>query len=182
MECTPGLGDRRVRQSNPSTRRGSRHSMNTGMRVCALPILVTLFCSSLYAQTPLLQPGTPLRVSARGLELTGELVRWDADSLVVRPHHAVALSEVLHVERKVSRSRSGGAARGALWGAGVGAVVGALVLLMDEGCEGSGCWEVNLPMGAAIFGGLGASVGVLIGAALPGSRWEPVPLEPRISN
>jgi hypothetical protein len=161
--------------------------METGMRASALPILVTLFCSSLYAQTPALEPGTPLRVSARGLVLTGELVRWDADSLVVRPHHAVALSEVLQVERKVPRSRSGGAARGALWGAGVGAVVGTLVLLVDEGCGGgSGCWirskEGEVLMGAALFGGLGAGVGALTGAAVPGKRWEPVQLELRISN
>lgn len=157
------------------------------MRAWPLPILVTLFCSSLYAQTPSLEPGTPLRVSARGHELTGELVRWDADSLVVRPHQAVALSDVVQVERRVSRSRSRGAARGALWGAGVGAVVGTLVLLVDEGCGGGpGCWirskEGEVLMGAALFGGLGAGVGALTGTVVPGNRWEPVRLELRISN
>ena len=157
------------------------------MRACALPILLILFCTSLYAQTPSLEPGTLLRVSARGIDLTGELVRWDADSLVVRSHDAVALSDVAQVERRVSRSRSRGAARGALWGAGVGALVGTLVLLADEGCGGgSGCWIESrageVLMGTALFGGLGAGVGALIGVSFPGDRWEPVQLELRISD
>lgn len=149
------------------------------MRASALPILVTLFCSSLYAQTPSLESGTPLRISAPGLELTGELVRWDADSLVVRPHPAVALSDVLQVERKVSRSRSGGAARGALWGAGVVAAVGALAAGSCQACSSRG--KEVLVVGV-VMGGLGAGVGALIGAAFPGNRWEPVQLEVRISN
>ena len=140
------------------------------------------------SRTPSLEPGTQLRARGQGLELSGEFIRWDADTVVLRTsgpgagyqaERALAITDIERLERGVTRSRGRGAARGALWGVLVGGVVGVLVgaaqetncfLCPDSHAEGAA-------IGGTLLGGLGAGIGALVGVMAPGTRWEPVALE-----
>jgi hypothetical protein len=156
------------------------------MRGSILSILPLLFATSLSGQTPSLEPGMPLRAHAYGTTLSGELVRWDADSLVIRSEgasqsatraeRAIAVSDLLRLDRETPRTRGRGAARGALWGVAIGGAVGLLAgaaqetncfLCPDSHTEGA-------MYGGAILGGLGAGIGTVVGALAPGTRSEPV--------
>jgi hypothetical protein len=172
------------------------------MRRPILSILLLLLASPLEGQTPRLESGAPLRVHARGFTLSGELVRLDADTLVLRPagtgrpagmgrpavlgvDRAIAMSDVLQLDRKVPRTRGQGAARGALWGVIIGGVTGAFLGAIEEPCNPSRGFCIGpesraegLLLGGAVLGALGAGVGALVGTAWPGSRWEPTALEP----
>jgi hypothetical protein len=146
---------------------------------------------SLLPRTPLLAqgpaPGTPLRVEARGYTIAGELIRWGADSLVVRfedgpaGRQAIAVSDILSLETAIPRSRGRGAARGALWGGAVGGILGAVVGALEaRDCP---CYLIESEAdgafwGGVIFGGLGLATGALAGAIVPGERWEPAELPP----
>jgi hypothetical protein len=160
------------------------------MRRPILSILLLLFAAPVDGQTPPLESGAPLRVHARGFTLSGELVRLDTDTLVLRPagattdlrsDRAIAVSDVLRLDRKVPRTRGRGAARGALWGGVIGAVVGAVAGAADEPNDsglGAGWTRTDTAqLGAAVLGGLGAGVGALIGTVWPGTRWEPTTLD-----
>jgi hypothetical protein len=171
------------------------------MRRSILSIMLLFFVSPLAGQTPPLEPGAPLRVHARGFTMSGELVRWDADTLVVRSigigrpagtgppadvtaNRAIAMSDVLRLDRKVPRTRGQGAARGALWGLIVGGVAGGFLGAIEEPCDPDQ-WCIgpsSRPEGAlllgGILGGLGAGVGALVGTAWPGTRWEPTGIDP----
>jgi hypothetical protein len=156
------------------------------------PVLVLSLLLSMLPGAPLLAqglaPGTPLRVEARGYTVAGDLVRWGADSLVVRPEdssdragpRAVAVSDILRLETAIPRSRGRGAARGALWGGAVGGILGAVVGALEaRDCP---CYLIESEAdgafwGGVIFGGLGLATGALAGAILPGERWEPADLE-----
>jgi hypothetical protein len=164
------------------------------MRRLVLPALFPLFtllllsAHPLLGQTSSLEPGTRLRVNIQGFELSGEFVRWDGDTLVVRPEsagpgiradQATASSAIQRLDRSVPRSRGRGAVRGLLWGALIGGLAGAglgavqetdCFLCPDSHTEGA-LW------GATALGVLGTGVGALVGVIVPGTRWEPVPLE-----
>src|SRR5688572_14145422 len=102
----------------------------------ALFVALALLLLSAYpvlGQVTPLEPGTRLRVHAHGLQLSGEFLRWDGDTLVVRPEsagpvvrtdRATAASAIQRIERGVPRSPGRGAARGALWGGIFGGVAG----------------------------------------------------------
>lgn len=109
------------------------------------------------------------------------------DTLVVRPsgagpearsNRALALSEVMRLDQKMPRSRVRGAARGALWGVAIGAVTGAIIGAA-YGPEPQG-WAPTDTMAEAVLQGViflgvpGAGIGALVGAVVPGTRWEPV--------
>ena len=153
------------------------------MRESLLTVFAILSFSPLSAQTPGIEPGTPLRISARGFTVAGEMVRWNADSLVLRVEdgnlpvrQAIALGEIDGVEAQVSRSRGRGAARGALWGGVIGGAIGGVLGLVAAADQQSGDGEGFL-IGGAIVGGLGAGVGSLVGLLLPVEKWSPVPTE-----
>jgi hypothetical protein len=171
------------------------------MRSPIFSILLLLFASPLAGQTLPLESGAPLRVHARGFTMSGELVRWDADTLVVRSigigrpagtgppgdvtaNRAIAMSDVLRLDRKVPRTRGQGAARGALWGLIIGGVAGGFLGAIEEPCDpgrgfciGPDSRAEGLLLVGAVLGALGAGVGALAGTAWPGSRWEPTALE-----
>lgn len=157
--------------------------------------LFLLFVRPVLGQTPSLEPGTRLRVHADGLQLSGEFIRWDGDTLVVRGEnevpgvrsdHVTAISEIQRLDRGVPRSRGGGAARGAKWGGAIGFIAGAVLGAVDQhNCAEEGkylCFTGNpeikgaLAIGA-LYGGLGAGIGALVGVIHPGTAWEPVPLQ-----
>jgi hypothetical protein len=155
-------------------------------------LLLSMLLLGVPLQAQSLEPGTPLRVHARGYTVAGDLVRWETDSLVVRPEtpsddaglradRAVALSDILSLERAVPRARGWGTARGALWGGAVGGIVGAVVGGLDaRDCPCyliQGEWDGAF-WGGVILGGLGAAVGALVGNIAPGQKWERVELEP----
>jgi hypothetical protein len=154
------------------------------MRASALALFAALIVSPLNAQTPSIEAGTPLRVDTRGSLVEGDLVRWTADSLVVRREEgesaadfradrAIAVGEILGVEARLSRSRGRGAARGALWGGAIGGGIGGVLGLVAAGDQQSGDGE-GLLIGGALVGGLGAGIGALIGVMVPGMIWKPV--------
>ena len=149
--------------------------------------LLLLSAYPVLGQTPSLEPGTRLRVHIDGFKLSGEFVRWDGDTLVVRPEgagqvvradHATAVSAIRELDRSVPRSRGRGAARGLLWGTVIGGITGAGLGAMAETdcflCPSS--HTEGAMYGAAILGVLGAGVGALVGVIVPGTTWEPVPL------
>jgi hypothetical protein len=162
------------------------------MRRSVLSIVLMLFASPLAGQTPSLESGAPLRVHARGFTMSGELVRLNADTLVLRPqgterdadlgsHRAIAVSDVLRLDRQVPRTRARGAARGALWGLVIGGVAGAVLGAIDGPCKprcyfGPATRSEAVLWGGAALGLLGTGAGALVGTAWPGSRWEPAPL------
>jgi hypothetical protein len=84
------------------------------MRRSLVSILLLLNVSPLRAQTTSLETGTPLRAHARGGRLEGNLVRWEADTLVLwskgpsstgpSADRAIALSDVERLELSIPRS------------------------------------------------------------------------------
>jgi hypothetical protein len=161
--------------------------MTVALAIFAVAVLL-LLAPPLLGQTPSLEPGTSLRVHADGLTLSGAFVRWDSDTLVLRPEgtasglsaeRAIAVSEVLGVDHKVPRSHGRGAARGALWGALIGGVVGVMVGAVQETdcflCPSS--HTEGAVMGGVALGVVGTGVGALVGVIVPGEQWEPVPLD-----
>jgi hypothetical protein len=153
------------------------------MRELVLSFIAVLSCHSLLAQTPGIEPGTPLRISARGFTAAGEMVRWNADSLVLRledgsspNRQAIALGEIVAVEAQVSRSRGRGAARGAFWGGVIGGAIGGVLGLVAAADQQSGDGE-GLLIGGAVVGGLGAGIGALVGVLVPVEKWSPVPTD-----
>lgn len=85
---------------------------------------------------------------------------------------AVPLPAVRRLE--VSRGRRGYARTGALIGAGLGVVAGLAAVGADDGQGSTGAGIVVVPLGAALYGGVGA----LIGTFVRRERWEVVPLDP----
>jgi hypothetical protein len=165
---------------------------------CGLVLVVQLLGASwLQAQqVPELTEGSRIRVSTepdvvRPNPLVTTLVRLTPDSMTVMassggadlaiPHSAVTRLEV-----------SGGKQGRALRGLGIGMVAGAVVgglawALGSSSCEGELCGTgfddaLSATVGAValVAGALGgATVGLIIGAASPGERWDPVPLADR---
>ena len=160
------------------------------MRTPIVTALAVLVAGPLFAQTARVEPGTPLRVSAGGHTLAGELLRWNADSLVLRldeggspvdprPERAFDAAGLGRVEALLPRSRARGAGRGALWGGLVGGLIGGVALAADDCYTNSAflCPSSRMEgflIGGAVIGGLGAGVGALIGVLAPGERWTPV--------
>ena len=158
------------------------------MRRRVLVILLLLTPPPLYGQSASLEPGMLLRVQARGFDLEGNLVRLEADSLVVwtgtgstasgPADRAIAVSDIDRLELGIPRSGWRGAGRGALWGGLAGSLLGTLIGAGMETdcflCPSSRGEAVAI--GAIFVGGLGAGVGALVGAAFPGTRWESAPL------
>ena len=106
------------------------------------------------------------------------MVRADgaAQSPDLRAKRAIAVADILRLDREMPRSRGRGAARGALWGVAIGGAVGLLVGAAQETncilCPKS--HTQGAMIGGAFLGGLGAGIGAVVGALAPGTRSEPV--------
>lgn len=121
------------------------------------------------------------RQTAPAERIDGELVAWERDRLVIRPPGQAADRSIplatlerleLHAGRK-SRPVRGLLIGGAV-GSGVGLAVGLLAMADDGGFIDFGP-EILAPS-AAIFGGVGAFTGLIIGST-PRDGWEEVPLD-----
>lgn len=162
------------------------------MRSFLFTLVAVLVSSPLLAQTSRVEPGTPLRVSAHGYTLAGDLLRWNADSLILRledgeslvdprPERAIAVPDIGRIEAQLPRSRARGAGRGALWGGAIGGLIGGVALAADSCYTNRTALDLcpssraqGFLIGGALIGGFGAGVGALIGAVIPGERWTPV--------
>lgn len=141
--------------------------------------------TSLLAQVtqPPVQEGDRVRVLADGARGVFTVIRVDVDTLTLESPSSVGPRRLgvhsirrLHVNRG-PRSVGAGALRGAGMGLGVGAITGAIFGLASGDDEGSFI-AFSAEQKALVFGvtfGLGgAALGGVLGAALPGERWERV--------
>jgi hypothetical protein len=158
--------------------------MNRKLAAVSLSILVALPSREvLAAEPPPLEPGRLVRIWTDGLskpEFEGIVVSLDDSTItleVARRHtRTTVLRDRIAALDVSAGARSGG--RQALAGTLVGALAGACTGLV-VGSDDHGLFSPNLqgPM-AAVFGSLGALVGLLVGAALPaGQKWKKVPAE-----
>jgi hypothetical protein len=168
------------------------------MPACGLVLVVPLFgVSWLQAQqAPEVIEGSRIRVSTepdvvRPNPLVTTLVRLTPDTMTVIASSggaelAIPNSAVTRLE--VSGGKQGRALRGLGIGLVAGTVVGGLAwALGSSSCEGELCGTgiddaVSATFGAValVAGALGgATVGLIIGAASPAERWDPVPLADR---
>jgi hypothetical protein len=143
------------------------------------------------AQAPRLKPGARIRFDAPSLDgrLTGTLVAWGSDTLVVRVdgdaaglNLMVPVDSVTHID--VRRER-----RMTLEGAGLGVLGGTLLALLaspdcvDENGETTAlaclAYKVspNLDTRVAVLGGVGGLLGTIIGSETKKATWAPVHLE-----
>ena len=140
------------------------------------------------AQAPLLEPGTRVRVQAPGLggRLTGTLVAWESDTLIVRvdgeglglivPRDSVVRIDVEKGRRMI--------AEGVLLGGLAGALL-ALVASPESRDENGECdlpchaYEVSPDLGkrVTILSLVGVVVGGIAGAGSEKRTWVPVDLD-----
>lgn len=122
-----------------------------------------------------------------GASLTGELLRLDADSVVVRTSGgpvAAPRARVREIAVNTGRRPLGSAVwRGAVIGAGIGALVGAADALASYEPCGPGDFLCPSRGGATAIGGIaGAIAGSLVGGVIGGvarrDRWAKVALAP----
>ena len=156
--------------------------------VLSLLALLTLPDCAPGAQAPLLEPGARVRLSARGLggQLTGTLVAWEFDTLVVRVD-GEGLGLIVPRD-SITRIDVRGERPMILEGVGVGVLGGALLGLIaspDWVDENGECmlaclaYEVSPDVGTrvAVLSVLGAVLGGLAGSGVKADTWTPVRLE-----
>ena len=148
--------------------------------------------SSISADTVMdLSPADRLRITTEDRRREFALQGVRQDTLVVlekgsESHSGIAISDIEALDIRVPSTRGRGAARGFAVGffAGFmsGAVIGYLAGDDDNPCSGQELclWpptrEEGATLGAFFFGVGGAILGTLIGAAHPGTYWQPVEL------
>ena len=169
------------------------HAPRSALLVAAL--LLTTSVDLFAQQEPPVVVGDRVRVSWLGnAPMVCNVRAFKADTLVVDVEDLSAPLELpitLVKKVEVSRQRSNagrGALTGGLIGAAVGSIFGVLVwsdspsnpctgsLFSNEPCTVDWGPEA-VPVFAGILGGVGAGVGLLIGAASHSERWQEVPLE-----
>jgi hypothetical protein len=162
---------------------------------CGVVLVVQLLGASWLPaqQVPEVKEGSRVRVSTepdlvRPNPFVTTLVRLTPDSMTVVASSggaelSIPNSAVTRLE--VSGGKQGRALRGLGIGMAVGTAVGGLAWALGSGsCEGELCGTGIDDAVSATFGSLalvtgalgGATVGLLIGAARPAERWDPVPL------
>ncbi len=157
-------------------------------RITSLVVALILTASAdLFAQQePPVAPGDRVRVSRLGTvpPLVSTVLAFKADTLVLDAEDRVAPLEVpLSLVKKVevSRGQKSNAVSGALWGGLVGAAFGAILgVAAWSGSDSDDFISFGpeaVAVGAGVLGGVGAGVGLLIGAATRSDRWEEVPLD-----
>jgi len=142
-------------------------------------------------QAPRLKPGARIRLDAPNLggRMTGTLVAWEADTLVVNVEgDAPGLGLIVPVD-SVTRIDVGRERRMTLEGAGVGVLAGTLLALaaspdwVDENgdCTTPACmaYEVSphLDTRLAVLGAAGALLGAIVGAETTTESWVRVSLQ-----
>jgi len=168
-------------------------------RTAALFFLGLLAVGSVYAQdSRVLESGAQIRFTlladdlaeqARVSDATpvrGTFVGLGADSLEFRSSltneiNRVPIDRLTRFDRRRSRNAGEGAVRGLKWGAPIGGAfglaVGAACADADEWWLYDGCSAGEVVLVSVVMAGVGGGIGALIGAALPGERWEPVSLQ-----
>lgn len=104
----------------------------------------------------------------------GLVVAQESDTLRVHTGNgtqAISWNAIRHLE--LSRGRRGHGRLGALIGAGVGVAFGLATVGSDDGQGSTGAGVVIIPLGAGLYGGLGA----LIGSLIRKERWKEVAVE-----
>jgi hypothetical protein len=139
-------------------------------------------------------PGTRVRITSSDSRLTGKIVAASPDALIVsvkKGREPVTVARDAITRFELGHRRTSG--KGALRGAGIGLLAGgvggaALGVALDSPDDWFSGGELAAG-GAIVFGGAGALIGALVGAASPGERWETVPthrvrvgLTPRIGR
>jgi hypothetical protein len=133
---------------------------------------------------PVLEPGARVRVStapqaSKPAWIVGTVIAVTGDRLAIRPQHDsggpidIARNTVTRLE--LSRGRHSkaltGLGVGFLVGAGTGAILGSAVL----GGRDIAPSDAKL-IGAGLVGGVGALIGLAVGAGSKSERWQPVPV------
>ena len=158
------------------------------------PRLTSLILAALLAgaAAPALAQDTTLTPDARVRVIAVGADRWVIGKLLAPPGDTVTVLDGDSGERtalataglarfEVSRGRRRQTARGAKIGAAVGGVlVAVLAAVTYEECSGFCVGPDPGPAGSAVLGGLlggvfGLGVGALVGSAVTGERWVPVP-------
>jgi hypothetical protein len=163
----------------------------------AVSALVLAVLPFLAPSTPLaaqdslpLAPGAHVRIWAPTLsehKQVAEVVAVRGDTLMLHTSDGgwvLPLANVRSLEVSRGRRSSGerlarGAGFGLLIGGGLGVLLGALTPLTGEAADvDRGDWVL---FGGLTGGASGAVIGGLVGVAIPGDRWQQVPLRRRVS-
>lgn len=147
--------------------------------------------SALGQESRPLDSGAQIRftLAGQGVEdvaVSGTFVNLSADSLAFRSTltndiRTVPIERLTSFDRRSSRTAGEGAVRGLKWGAPIGGVFGLAAGVacadQDEWWAYYDCSAGEVVLVSVVMAGIGGGIGALIGAALPGERWEPVSLE-----
>jgi hypothetical protein len=158
-----------------------RHLVLTASRRLVLGCLAILApLAAATAQLPEVRPGMRVRVVAPGElggRVEGTVVDRVPDTLRIavsgRSPVAVPVAAIRSIEIYRGRSRRPGAARGAKLGALTGLGLGLANAFFSD-CGGRYCETGYKAGGVIAFGGVGAGIGALIGAARGAELWERV--------
>ena len=165
------------------------------MRATLLPLcclaLVGVSRPAVGAQTPRLKPGARVRLDAPSLggRLTGTLLAWESDTLVVNvdgdaeglglivPADSVTRIEVRHEWRRTAE----GVVVGVLGGALLGAVASPDLVDENGECTPLACvaYEAlpHFDTRVAVLSVVGGLVGAIVGSETKAAKWAPVHLE-----
>ncbi len=158
--------------------------------LACLPVLLAPSRPAVCAQAPRLKPGSRIQFDAPSLggRLTGTLVEWESDTLVVRVDgYAAGLGLIVPVD-SVTRLDVRRERRMTLEGMGVGLLAGTLTALaadpdwVDENgdCTTLPClaYKVSPHLGTrlAVFNIVGVLLGAIAGSAEKTTTWAAVPL------
>ncbi len=161
-------------------------------RILGALILGFIFASTTLGQeSTVLSSGTLIRFtlaeqSPNDTAISGTFVNLSADSLAYRSAltnevRTVPIDRLTSFDRRRSRDAGEGAVRGLKWGAPIGGVFGLAVGVacadQDEWWVYNDCSAGEVALVSVVMAGIGGGVGALIGAALPGERWEPVSIQ-----
>jgi hypothetical protein len=154
-----------------------------------LGLIVT--STTLGQESTVLNSGTRIRFtlaeqSRNDSAISGTFVNLNADSLAYRSAltnevKMVPIDRLTSFDRRRSRDAGEGAMRGLKWGAPIGGVFGLAAGVacadQDEWWAYYDCSAGEVVLVSVVMAGIGGGIGALIGAALPGERWEPVSLQ-----
>ncbi len=146
-------------------------------------LLLATVASAANAQASTVAPGDRIRLRAPEVvsgRLTGTVLSASRDTLTVSDDgrtRVVPVSAITQLERSSGRSGGAGARKGLLWGTGIGLGLALLYTgFSDPACAEGTDDCVSTATGFAVWTGLGAAVGLVVGAARGSEQWERVPI------